>query len=68
MYGMGDISKIVYTDSKIDHHDHRLDTGTSMMKETKNCLNWTRRPGFLCYIGDYTTELGGDYYHYKDHC
>ena len=33
MYGMGDKPKIVYTDSKIDHHDHRLDS-TSMMKKT----------------------------------
>jgi len=39
MYGMGDISKIYSVYSKIDHHDHRLDTGTSMMKETKYCLN-----------------------------
>ena len=36
MYVMGDISKIVYTDSntdsKVDQHDHRLDS-TSMMKK-----------------------------------
>lgn len=68
MYGMGDISKIYSVYSKIDHHDHRLDTGTSMMKENKNCISWTRKPGCLGYTGDYTTQLGGDYYHYKDHC